>query len=110
MPLIRPEIQQILNETGLARKADNSLSDRLDAKGLSLDRTLEDLSAIADAAQSDYLKKWAIETSLKLHGVLRESAPSIPAITISIIDPYGATLATNPILLPRSLQVKETVQ
>ena len=60
MPLMRPEIQQILRTAGLVKESESkpnqSLSDRLNAAGLSLDELLEELSLVAKTSGNDGLK------------------------------------------------------
>ena len=114
MPLMRPEIQQILRTAGLVKESESkpnqSLSDRLNAAGLSLDELLEELSLVAKTSGNDGLKLRALETALKAHGALKENSPQVPSFTIIIQDgnspqsniPQGV----NPILLPRQLLKK----
>jgi hypothetical protein len=111
---MRPEIQQILRTAGLVKESESkpnqSLSDRLNAAGLSLDELLEELSLVAKTSGNDGLKLRALETALKAHGALKENSPQVPSFTIIIQDgnspqsniPQGV----NPILLPRQLLKK----
>ena len=120
MPLIRPEIQKILRESGLleseevkARKDARPLAERLDAAGLGLDETLEELAMVAKGSGNESLRVRCLETVLKAHGALKESAPSAPSFTIviqgqAVGDPSHTKQANipdgvNPILLPRQL-------
>ena len=109
MPLLDPRIQNALNEAGLGNtdKAE-SLTDRMDRKGLGMERLLENLAAIAETSQSDHLRMRAIENALKMHGALKDQAAPIPQISIVIKDPsmVAATAESNginPILLPRQM-------
>ena len=112
MPLIRPEIQSILRETGIspsaARLGKQSISEQLDEAGLSISNLLEQLSALSVSSSSDQLKARVLETALKMHGVLKEQAAAPPAITINITDPYGQNPSVNPILIPRAVKPKES--
>lgn len=115
MPLIRPEIQQVLREAGLApsRKTENreaepgSVSAKLEAAGLGLDETLERYADLACNTSNEVLRKNALDTILKMHGALKEAAAAPPSFTI-VIQSSGEASAplvagTNPILLPRQL-------
>ncbi len=68
MPLIRPEVQQILREAGLLpeekskKSSDKPLSERLDAAGLSLDETLEELAIVAKTSGNEALRIRCLET------------------------------------------------
>jgi hypothetical protein len=115
MPLIRPEIQQVLRQAGVLQEkkqtssSENTLVEKLDAAGLSLEEILEELSTAAKTSGNESLRLRALETALKAHGALKETAPLPPSFTI-IIDNSGSTqqsstlpLGVNPILLPRQL-------
>jgi hypothetical protein len=106
--VIRPEIHAILSEIGISKRDESSLTGNLSAAGLSLDNLLDQLSSISSTSQSDAIKLRAIETALKMHGVLKEQAAPPPSISITITDPYGQTSSVNPILIPRPQ--KELVQ
>lgn len=109
MPILRPDIQKVLREVGLGESdKDDSVSQRLDHKGLTLDDSLEILSDIAHAGDSSVIKLRAVETSLKLRGVLKEQAAPPPSITIVINDTMGKAPDINPILLPRQLHATLT--
>jgi hypothetical protein len=109
MPLIRPEIQQILRKAGLQGPApaqDQTLTEKLDASGLDLVSVLDELNTLAKSSGNEALRLRALETALKAHGALKDTAPAVPSFTIIIQD--GASGETtnpqvNPILLPRQL-------
>ena len=109
MPLIKPEIQNLLRKAGLApeqSKIDQTLVEKLDCAGLDLDSVLEELNTLAKSSGNEALRLRALETALKAHGALKDSAPAIPSFTIIIQD--GASKSSestqvNPILLPRQL-------
>ncbi len=120
MPLMRPEVQEVLRAAGLAPGATKSdertLSDKLDAAGLSLEETLEQIAQIINSTGNDALRMRAAETVLKAHGALKETAPAPPSFTIVIQESLGngqiaKPLAgatnlpegVNPICLPRQL-------
>jgi hypothetical protein len=118
MPLIKPEIQDVLRSAGLLgpqkpRSSETSLNEKLDAAGLSLEDTLEQLAFVAKESGNEALRVRCLETVLKAHGALKESAPAVPSFTIiinsnSTSDSKETQLAgvpegVNPILLPRQL-------
>lgn len=114
MPLMKPEIQKVLRAAGLAKEASNPdtpLSEKLDAAGLSVDELLEELAHLAKNSGNEALRLKAVETSLKAHGALKDSAPQVPSFTIVIQDSGGqlpsqspeTNSTVNPILLPRQL-------
>lgn len=115
MPLIKPEIQKILRdvERSVASKlqdedVDKSLIEAtLEASGLGLTETVEALSRITNNATSDAIQLRAVETTLKLHNVLKEGVQGTTTVNIIINDTSGKPSETlqgiDPILLPRSL-------
>jgi hypothetical protein len=112
MPLIRPEIQQVLRNAGLlgeekSKSGGRSLTDRLDDAGLGLDDTLEQLAFVAKESGNEALRVRCLETILKAHGALKESAPAAPSFTLVIngspSDSANIPQGINPILLPRQL-------
>ena len=114
MPLMKPEVQQILREAGLSkessRTSESPISDQLDAAGLSKENVLEELEQIARHSSNEALRLRALETALKAHGALKESAPQTPSFTIVIQNGPSSDSSTsslpssvNPILLPRQL-------
>lgn len=109
MPLLKPNLQAVLRESGLSSESDDktSLSEKLEEEGLSLKQTLGELAFLVRNTQNDSLKKSALETVLKLHGALKEQAAPLPSITIVIKDPTSSETASiqgvNPICLPREL-------
>ena len=120
MPLIRPEVQEVLRAAGLAPEASKKdtrpLSDKLDAAGLSIEETLEELAILVKSSGNESLRARCLETVLKAHGALKETAPAAPSFTIVIQESLGnGALAqplqgvtnlpegVNPILLPRQL-------
>lgn len=102
MPLLRPDIQKVLRETGLATAEGGSISEKLDAHALSVDEILDGLSDVVHGADTSAVKLRALETASKLHGILKEQAAPPPSITIVINDPASAG-QVNPILIPRQL-------
>ena len=90
----------MLNEVQLPQPA--SLEEKLKANNLGTEECIEHLADIARNGESrDAIRLRAIETGLKLNGVLKEAErPIAPTFTIVINDP-GA-LAINPILIPRT--------
>lgn len=124
MPLIRPEIQNILRAAGLAPEATQSdtrpLSEKLDAAGLSLSETLEELASLARNSNNESLRAKVLTDIARMHGALKDTAPAPPSFTIviqensSLQSPESSVYPTsqqaagvpsnvNPILLPRQL-------
>lgn len=122
MPLIRPEVQEVLRSAGILdpekkTKDGRGLTEKLDSAGLSLDETLDQLAYITKNTTNETLRLKCIETSLKAHGALKESAPAIPSFTIVIQEAalpgnsspqevkehLNLPAGVNPILLPRPL-------
>jgi hypothetical protein len=123
MPLIRPEIQNMLRKAGLGPEvktpgSEGSLSEKLDAAGLSLEETLEHLAFIAKESGNETLRFNCLKAVAQMHGALKETAPAPPSFTIVIQGdqlshlpssvPDGIPQGINPILLPRQL-LKELV-
>jgi|SRR5712671_2747003 len=105
MPLIKPNIQAALREAGLASSHEDTITERLDRSGLSLDAALEELSEIARSSENESTRLRAIETSLKLRGILKEQQAPPPSISI-VIQGGNEVAGENPILLPRQLTNK----
>jgi hypothetical protein len=104
---MKPEIQRALRSLDTASAVSGtetvgSLVSILDRAGLSLEDCISELSDIAKDGDTSTVRKGAIDTALKLHGVLKDQAPPPPSVTIVIQDPANAGL-DNPILLPRQL-------
>ena len=116
MPLMKPEIQNILRKAGLAPASsdsdERSVSEKLDAAGLSLQETLDQLAYIAKESGNESLRARCLETALKAHGALKDTTPAPPSFTIVIQPSQGSPSVSshpnlpqgvNPILLPRQL-------
>lgn len=117
MPLIRPEIQKVLRSAGLMEEPagektageDGTLTDKLNDAGLSLREILENLAYTAKESNNEGLRVRCLETALKVHGAMKDSAPAIPSFTIVIQESSSAPTSdptikgVNPILLPRQL-------
>jgi len=112
LPILSPEIQKVLKSVGLADKATDKsdLAERLNASGLSLESTLSTVSRIMDHGDSDVIQLQAANTSLKLHGLMKDAGAVVPSVTIIIRDSAGP-IGPNPILIPREAAVpEETIQ
>lgn len=99
MPILKPEIQKVLNSVGLSSKNPSDLTEQLDGAGLSLESTLSTVSHIMDHGDSDTIRLNAANTALKLHGLMRDQPAQAPSVTIVIRDTDAP--AVNPILVPR---------
>lgn len=116
MPLIRPEIQNVLRSAGLldskkkgASAEETTLIEKLNDAGLSLEEILENLAFTAKESANEGLRVRCLETALKAHGALKDTTPPVPSFTI-VIQEAGAgspgqpsVQGVNPILLPRAL-------
>jgi hypothetical protein len=113
MPLIRPEIQQVLRSAGLLGEEKTSsskgtLAEKLEAAGIGLDETLEQLAFVAKESGNESLRVRCLETILKAHGALKETTAAPPSFTIVIngstpTESPNIPQGVNPILLPRQL-------
>jgi len=116
VPIIKPEVQQILAKAGLikepASERDNkSVEENLNLHGLDNDALAEALTRIALTSDNDTLRLRALETALKVKGALKEQPQTMPQVTIVIQGSdtdLSRTLGVNPIIFPRqSLKGKE---
>lgn len=109
MPLIQHNVQEALRQAGIVKDpstADDSVSGHLDAEGLSLKETIGLLGDVALGADTSAVKLRAIETALKLRGVLKEQAAAPPSFNIVFSSPADRPVSEgeikiNPILVPR---------
>lgn len=107
MPLIKPEIQNVLRAAGLEREpSSGTLSDKLDLAGLSEDQICEELSQIATSSGNEAIRLRALELALKTKGALKETPPQIPSFTIVIQSASSQSPQSdpqvNPIFFPRT--------
>ncbi len=114
MPLLSPEIskiQKVLNNAGLGPKKDQTILERLeDSQSLNIQSSLDSLGEIMENGETGAIRLRAIETVLKLHGVLKDAQAPPPSITIIIKDASGnETNGINPILIPRT-QTPQKIQ
>lgn len=107
MPLIKPEIQKVLRASGLEREEapEGTISEKLDRAGLSTTDIAEELTKIATSSGNETLRLRALETAMKAHGVLKDSASvQVPSFTV-VIQHAGSgsenTKDLNQILFPR---------
>lgn len=104
MPILKPEIQAALRHAGIGKVEGSSVADMLNEADLSLWDSIQILADIARGSSQEGEKRRAIETAFKLHGVLKDTAPAPPQVTIIINDPEGPK-GINPILLPREVSI-----
>lgn len=105
MPLIKPDIQRALRSAGIDNTTgDESLSELMDKKDMSLSQILDDLSDFIKTSTNEPLRMRAIEMALKMKGALKEqAATALPTININIQDSQAnVTSDINPILVPRA--------
>lgn len=108
MPIINHDIQKALRLAGIVKEEnteDTGIQSRLDRHNLSLTETLDHLANIVSNADTSTVKLRAVDTILKLHGVLKETAAPPPSINIIINDSKAIT-GINPILVPRQESVQ----
>jgi hypothetical protein len=106
MPLIKPEIQKILRESGLDKSSDRecTVDEQLNLSGLSNEAVADELSHLALNSQNEALRLRALETVLKVRGALKEQPQAVPSFTIIIQNSspdLTKTGGVNPILFPR---------
>lgn len=105
MPLIKPEVQKILRESGLEPKErTGTVDEQLNVAGLSNEALADELTHLALNSSNEALRLRALETALKVRGALKEQAPVIPSFTIIIQNSspdLSKTGGVNPILFPR---------
>lgn len=115
MPLMRPEVQNVLRAAGLEKESSNpeeTISGKLDRAGLSQDEIAEELAHLAKNSGNEVLRLRALETGLKAHGALKETAPQIPTFNLIIqsASPSKEVPSVNPVLFPRqSLALNATL-
>src|SRR5437868_5245128 len=82
--LASPEkIKSLLSS--LPAPAEQSLSEKLKASGLSPENILDTLSYLMDSADADSTRLRAAETALKVHGLLTQNtSPIVPTVVINI--------------------------
>ncbi len=111
---MKPEIQKVLRASGLDNSIENddsTISDKLNRAGLGTEQIADELSLLARSTNNESLKLRALETAMKAHGVLKESAPQVPSFTLviqsnsetQVTSKYNLPAGVNPILLPRQL-------
>lgn len=109
MPLISHNVQAALREAGIVKDPDaqdDTVQSHLDNEGLSLKETIGLLGDVALGADTSAVKLRAIETALKLRGVLKEQAAPPPSFNIVFTSPSDLPVGNNspkinPILVPR---------
>ena len=115
MPIIQHNVQAALRQAGIVKDPDaeqqKSIEDILDEEGLSLRETISCLSDVVKCADTSASRKSAIDTALKLRGVLKEQAPAPPSFHIVFTSPndrpegQNGEIKINPILVPRPRKV-----
>ena len=110
MPIISPNVQEALRQSGLVKDPGEkrTIDEMMDACGLSLAETLQNLSDVATGADTSSAKLRANEIAFKLRGVLKETAPPPPSFNI-IIQDSGSENTINGIdriLIPRPESVQ----
>ena len=107
MPLIRPEIQEVLRSAGiLPEKSEEKISiqESLEGSGLGLPELAEELVSLAKHSGNEGIRLRALEIGAKLHGILKESQQSprdLPQFNI-IIQTSRPSGDPSEILFPRS--------
>jgi hypothetical protein len=111
MPIISANVQEALRQSGLVKDPSvekRTIDQMMDACGLSLEETLQNLSDVATGADTSSAKLRANEIAFKLRGVLKETAPPPPSFNI-IIQDSGSENTINGIdriLIPRPESVQ----
>lgn len=109
MPLLNPsQIHKVLSNSGVSpslrepRKEGESsdLRKMLDDANLGPENLLEQLRSLTMMADSDSTRLKAVDTGLKLNGLLaKDELSTVPVVNIIIKD--SAYVDINPILIPR---------
>lgn len=106
MPLIKPEVQKILRESGLDKASrEGTVDESLNQAGLNNEALAEELSNLALNSNNEGLRLRALETALRVRGALKEQPTQLPSFTIIIQNSspdLSKTGGANPILFPRS--------
>ena len=114
MPIIQHNIQAALRKAGIVKDPNEEqkpIDQILDEEGLSLRETISCLADVVKCADTSASRKSAIDTALKLRGVLKEQTAAPPSFNIvfqsSNDRPDGSNgeIKINPILVPRPRKV-----
>lgn len=109
MPTTDPRLQEALREAGLTNDKKTSLSEKLAAENLTTEDAIQLLADIAYSSTSETsLKLRAVETVLKLQGLMKDTAPAAPVVNFIIQDSEGPR-GINPILIPRPQAAPELI-
>lgn len=108
MPLINHGIQDALRKAGIVKdpnEGPSNIQSKMNEAGMSVDELLISLRDTVEGADSSSVKLRAIDTALKLHGVLKDQVAPPPLVNIIIADPnpLKAEGGLNPILIPRKV-------
>lgn len=110
MPLIKPEITSLLRTAGITSgglralrnggESDASISEKLDAAGLSVIECFDSLRDIILSGDSDTVKLNAVKTALEAHRIMKGDVAVGTQVNIIINDD---STSINPMLIPRQL-------
>jgi len=108
MPLIKPEVQQVLRKAGLLDEdksgAEGTFTDGLNSAGLTNEAIAEELVGLALRSSNEALRLRALEIVMKARGTLKEAPVQVPNFTV-IIQSDGQDLTKTrgiaPHLFPR---------
>lgn len=109
MPIIEHGVQAALRQAGIIKdesELPTDLTSRLERKNLDLDSTLLHLHDIVNGADTSAVKLRAVDTILKLHGVLKDQAAPPPSVTFVIQGGEVNNQGLNPILIPRKAAIQ----
>lgn len=112
MPLLKANIQDALRAAGLSKSsASVTVEDQLVEAGLSNEEIFAEAETLMKRGSSDAVRLGAINSILKVKGLMKEASAPPPPITI-VIQGTGPTPGVNPILVPREISAlpKEVVQ
>ncbi|MGH7239549.1 MAG: hypothetical protein ACREHG_05730 [Candidatus Saccharimonadales bacterium] len=107
MPILKPEIQKVLQSAGLPTQ-NSDFDQALEFAGLSDTEILGQLSHEMSNGDTSASRIRAVELALKAKRRLTDNAGAqIPSVTIVINDAFGDgsanTQRVNPILIPRKV-------
>lgn len=103
MPLLKANIQDVLRAAGLAKTGTTgTVEDQLVEAGLSNEEIFAEAETLMKRGSSDAVRLGAINSILKVKGLMKEASAPPPPITI-VIQGTGITPEVNPILVPREI-------
>jgi hypothetical protein len=99
MPLLQvQQVKRALRESGISDK--NEIQKLLELEGLGPGEVISELASVMRGADNSATKMRALDTALKLNGLLKNDE-GVLAPTVNIIIHDSEFSGANPILIPR---------